>query len=177
MESKDELKEFKIKSYACYYFNDVMRVIDIGFSDILLTEKSYENILIYNISYKIFMGAKPLCIWFKKIDGFIKIYDGIRYLILFASERYNAIYDKINYLISQKIGITYSVKNSFAGTRIDSYSSLTVEKTLTFHVIILINSVVNKNENNYYYNIFIEKSSYEDKSNTYFSEWTFLYYK
>ena len=36
------------------------------------------------------MGAKPLRIWFKKIDGFIKIYDGIRYLILFALERYNA---------------------------------------------------------------------------------------
>ena len=66
--------------------------------------------------------------------------------------------------------VLHSVKNSFAGTRIDSYNSLTVEKTLTFHVIILINSVVNKNENNYYYNIFIEKSSYEDKSNTYFSE-------
>ena len=49
------------------------------------------------------MGAKPLRIWFDKIDGFIKIYDGIRYLILFATERYNAIYDRIDYyLISQK---------------------------------------------------------------------------
>ena len=33
------------------------------------------------------MGAKPLHIRFDKIDGFSKIYDAIRYLVLFASER------------------------------------------------------------------------------------------
>ena len=30
----------------------------------------------------------------------------------------------------------------------------------------LIKSVVNKNKNNYYNNIFLENGSYEDKSNT-----------
>ena len=34
--------------------------------------------LIYDILYKTFMGAKSLHIWLEKIDGFIKIYDGIR---------------------------------------------------------------------------------------------------
>ena len=39
---------------------------------------------------------------------------------------------------------------------------------MTFHnVIILIKSVVNKNENKCYYNILLEKGLYEDKSNTY----------
>ena len=33
-----------------------------------------------------FMGSKPLGIWFEKIDGFIKIYNGIRYLVLFGPE-------------------------------------------------------------------------------------------
>ena len=41
MKSKDELKEIDIKNCTCYYFDDIMRVIDIGFSDILLNEKSY----------------------------------------------------------------------------------------------------------------------------------------
>ena len=69
MESKDELKEIDIKNRTCYYFDDIMRVIDIDFNDILLDKKSYENILldkklyenilIYNISYKTLMGAKP----------------------------------------------------------------------------------------------------------------------
>ena len=98
MESKDELKEIDVKNRASYYFDDIMRVIDIDFSGILLSEKSYENILIYDTSYKTFMGAKPLRIWFEKIDGFIKIYNGVRYLILFGPERYNAIYDRVNYL-------------------------------------------------------------------------------
>ena len=49
--------------------------------------------MIYNISYKNFMGAKPLRIRFDKIGGFINIYDGTRYLVLFGPERFNAIYD------------------------------------------------------------------------------------
>ena len=34
------------------------------------------------------------------------------------------------------------------------------------NVIILIKSVVNKEKNEYYYNIFLEKGSYKDQSNT-----------
>ena len=73
MESKDELKETDIKNCTCYYFDDITRVRDIDFIDILLYEKSYkkyENILICGISYKSFMGSKPLHIWIeeKKMD-------------------------------------------------------------------------------------------------------------
>ena len=63
--SKDEIKQIDIKNCAYYYFDDIMRVTDIDF-DILLDKKSYktfENILIYDVSYKTFMGAKSLCIW------------------------------------------------------------------------------------------------------------------
>ena len=86
-----------------------MRVLDTDFDRFLLDKKSnktYENILNYDILYKNFMGAKSLGIWFKKIDGFIKTYDGIRYLILFDSKRYDAIYNRSRYLISQKSCIT-----------------------------------------------------------------------
>ena len=69
----------------------------------------------------------------------------------------------IKYFIREKSGII----NNFGEIRIDSYNSLPIEKILTFHnVIILIKSVVNKNKNEYYYNIFLEKSLYKDKSNT-----------
>ena len=108
-----------------------------------------------------------MCIRFDKIDGFIKIYDEVRYLVLFASETYNEIYDKIRYRISKKRDITDSINYNFARIRIDSYNSLPIEKTITFHnVIILIKSVVNKNKNEYYYNIFLETGSCKDKSNT-----------
>ena len=49
MESKDELKEIDIKNRTCYYFDDIMSVKDFDLRDILLAEKLYENILIYDI--------------------------------------------------------------------------------------------------------------------------------
>ena len=56
------------------------------FRDILLDENSYEaskNILFYDMSYKNSVGTKPLGVRFNKIDGFIKIHDISRYLVLF----------------------------------------------------------------------------------------------
>ena len=54
-----------------------MKVRDIDFGNILLDVKMYKNTLIYHISYKTFMGSKPLCTWFDKRDGFIKIFSNI----------------------------------------------------------------------------------------------------
>ena len=48
------------------------------------------------------MAAKPLRIRFDEIERFIKIYDGIRYLVLFGSGWYCAIYNRFRYLISVK---------------------------------------------------------------------------
>ena len=45
--------------------------------------------------------------------------------------------------------------------KVDSYDSLPIEKRMTLHnVIILIKSVLNRNKNNYYYKIFLEKCSF-----------------
>ena len=132
MESKGELKEIDIKNLTCYYFDD--RDIDTDFSNVLLNEKSYKTyiyILIYDISYKTYMGSKPLCIRFHEIDEFIKIYDGIRYLLLFGSKLHNAISNRIRYLISKKSDITDSINHNFARIKIDSVNSLPVEKPLT----------------------------------------------
>ena len=62
----------------------------------------------YDISDKPFIDLKPLRIRFNKIDGFIRIYGGTRYLTLLSSEKYTAIYDRIRCLISLKTGITYN---------------------------------------------------------------------
>ena len=78
---------------------------------------------------------------------------------------FDKVCDKIKYLISEKSGITDSINPYFGKIRIDSCNSLPIEKILTFqNVMILIKSVVNKNKNNYYYNTFLEKGSYKDKS-------------
>ena len=88
--------------------------------------------MIYDISYKNLIDPKPLRIRFGKIDGFIRIYDGTRYLTLFGSEKYAAIYNRIRYLISQKSGITYIVSHCFAEIKVDSYDSLPIKKNIDF---------------------------------------------
>ena len=159
MESKDKLKEIDIKNRTCYYFVDIIKVEDIYSGDNLLDEKSYENILIYDISYKAFMGEKPLRIWFDKIDEFIKIDNGIRYLVLDHS-RFDKICDIIKYLLVKK-EVLQIVLINFARIRIDSYNYLPIEKKLNVpNVMILIKSVVNKDKSNYHYNIFLEKGLY-----------------
>ena len=100
------------------------------------------------------------------INEFITSHDGkIEHLVLFDYGLLDKIYDKIKYLMSQKSGITISINYNFGKIKIDSYNSLPIKKIFTFHVIILIKSVANKSKIKYYYNIFLEKGSYKDKSN------------
>ena len=61
----------------------------------------------YNISFKTLIASKPLCIRFNKVNQFIRVYDRTRYLVLFALEEYDAIFNTIRYLIGQESGITY----------------------------------------------------------------------
>ena len=113
---------------------------------------------------------------FDEIDKFIKTYDGIKYLGLFDYGWFERICNRIKYFISDKNGITDSINHNFERIRIASYNSLLIEKIFTFHNVkldvnvnvMLIKSVVNKNKNEYYYNIFSEKSSNKDKYNTNF---------
>ena len=109
MESSDKFKEIHTKNRTCYYFDYIIKIEDFDLNNILIDEKSYENILIYNILYKSLIDSKPLHIRFNKIDGSIRGYDGTRYLVLFAGEKYDSIYNRIRYLVSVKSGITYKI--------------------------------------------------------------------
>ena len=56
MESNDKIKEIDIKNYPCYYFvllyYDTINIEDFHTDNILIDEKPYKIILVYNISYK-----------------------------------------------------------------------------------------------------------------------------
>ena len=105
-------------------------------------------------------AAKTLRIRFDKIDGFIRV------LILFVSEKYNFICNRIRYLKGVRSGIIYFISQNYAKIKVDSYGSLPQEKTMTFHnVKILIKSAFSKKESNHYYNILLEKGSYQLTNN------------
>ena len=55
----------------CYYFDNIIKIEDFDFSNILLDKKSYENILIYDALHKTLIGRKLLGVMFNKVDGLI----------------------------------------------------------------------------------------------------------
>ena len=86
--------------------------------------------MIYDDLYESLIGAKSLRITFDKVDRLIRDYDGTKYLVSFGPEKYDAI---------------------------ESDNDLLLKITLTMHdVVILINSIFNKNHNQYYYKTFLE---------------------
>ena len=117
---KNKFKIVRIKNRTCYYFDDITKLEDFDIDNILRDQKkSHENIFIYGILCKTLIDPKSLSIRFNKIDGFIRIYDETRNLIL-GSEKYVTFCDSITYLISLKSGITHIFSCYFAKIKIDS---------------------------------------------------------
>ena len=64
---------------------------------------------------------------FGRTERLIRIYEGTRYLTLFGSKKYDAIYNRIRYLISLKSSITYIFSHYFAKIKVGSFDSLPIE--------------------------------------------------
>ena len=75
--------------------------------------------MIYKISYKTLIGAKPFRIIFNKVNRFIRVSDEAKYLIFIGLEKYNAIYDRIRSFLSLK-SFTYLFSYNYAKIKIDS---------------------------------------------------------
>ena len=91
----------------------------------------------YSVSYKTLFGLNLLRISFDEVREFRKVYDGIRYLLLFVFEKYDAFSNRIRYLLSQKSCITYVSFHNYSKIKIDSYDSLPLEKMLTLRSVII----------------------------------------
>ena len=64
-----------LNNCTCHYFDDIIKTKDFDFGNILIYENLHENILVYVISYKTLISARPLHIRFDKVDG------SVRYLV------------------------------------------------------------------------------------------------
>ena len=138
MDSHNELKEVNIENSTCYYFNEIIEFEDFDLDNISIDKKSLEIILVYDISYKTFIVAKPLRIRFDKIDQFITAYDGTRYLLLFGGEKYDFIYKRISHFIGVKSGITYVNSHKYVKDKVNLYDSLDLEKALTLCDVLIL---------------------------------------
>ena len=100
MKRNNELKEIDIKNCACY-FDDIIKLKDVGLNNILINEKLYEHFGLWHFIQN-FHWSKILRIRFDKLHGFIGVYYETRYLVIFGPEKYDAIYNRIRYLIGVK---------------------------------------------------------------------------
>ena len=106
--------------------------------------------MVDDFSYKTLIGTNLLCIRFDKTDGFIRVYNGIRCLVLFGDEKYDLIYNRIRYFIGEKSGIAYVISLYYANINVDLYDYLPkyLQIKLTFHRVILLSKLVfNKDKN------------------------------
>ena len=117
--------------------------------------------MVYDISYKVLIGVKLLHIRFNQVYGFIRVYDGKKYLVLFDLEKVDAIYNKIRYLRGVKCDIRYVFSLYYAKIKVEFYDFFPIKKLTLHNVIIHINSVLNKDQTQYYCNMFLEKCSHQ----------------
>ena len=68
-------KKFVLELCMLFYFSDIIKFEDFDFDNILINEKVYKNILIYNILHRALIGPKPQHIRFDKINAFIRVYN------------------------------------------------------------------------------------------------------
>ena len=60
MDSNDKLKEINTKNCTCHHFDDIIKTEDFDLDNSLIDKKSYENILVYNISNESLIDYKSL---------------------------------------------------------------------------------------------------------------------
>ena len=57
-------------SSTCYYFNDIIKIQDFDFNNILLDQKSCENILIYDVFLQNFDSRKTF-VHYVQLNGWV----------------------------------------------------------------------------------------------------------
>ena len=68
--------------------NDIIKLEDFDLDNISIDENPYKKILFYIISYKTLISAKLMRIRFDRLNRFIRVYKGARYLVWFEAEKY-----------------------------------------------------------------------------------------
>ena len=115
-----------------------------------------QNFWKYQLFCRCFWGSKTFFNFSKIPSALVPSIKITTPLILIGYGLFDEICDKIRYIISKKSDITDSIIHNFRKIRICSFKSLF--KVLTFYnVVMFVMSVANKNENEYYYDIILEK--------------------
>ena len=98
-----------LKFVCVIFFDDIIEIQNFDFDNNILDEKWEDNNLMYDVLYKTMIGAKPLDIMFDKVNGFIRDYDEVKYLVLFVLEKYDTFFDRIIYKNKTKKSVFFLI--------------------------------------------------------------------
>ena len=84
------IKEINIKNQTYYFFDDMINIKDFDSNLLKIDKKSYKNIDIYYIGYITMKesdyvkinSVNPLYLIIEKVDGYIEVKNGNKYVIL-----------------------------------------------------------------------------------------------
>ena len=84
------IKEINIKNQTYYFFDDMINIKDFDSNLLKIDKKSYKNIDIYYIGYITMKDSdyvkidsvNPLYLIIEKVDGYIEVKNGNKYVIL-----------------------------------------------------------------------------------------------
>ena len=95
--------------------------------------KSFKSYIVSSFSGKDFLTHS--------VNGFIRVYDGTRYLVLFGPEKYGAIYSRIRYLISLRSVNTYVISHNYAKSKF-VHMILSLYKKYLLFIMFLVSRVL-----------------------------------
>ena len=131
---KFKLKQIDLENHPCYYFDDIINIIDLNLYNILIDTKSFrwKYFKLWCCTQTAY-GGKSLQINFCKLDKYIKKDGGSKY----TNEKYERNFERIRYLISLKSNIWDSYFHKYRKITINSDDDLPLEKTTTMHNVVI----------------------------------------
>ena len=166
----NKVKDIKIKNRPYYFFNDIIAMENFYPNNIKIDEKSYKNILIYNIRYVTIKeyvktyNVNPLYLIFRYVNGYFEEINGNKYLTLVPTneskekiKKYEELWIKIRDLIRSITKNLDDYDEKYMKIKFDSDDNLPLNKTIEIPIVAIVVRAVFYENNKYYPQLFLDE--------------------
>ena len=154
--------------------NDIINIENFDPNDIKIDEKSYKNIIIYDIGYvtikeyiKIY-SVNPLYLIFRYVNGYFEKINGNRYLMQVPTngskeeiKKFEEIWIKIRNLIRSITENSHDYDKKCMKIKSDSDDELLLNKTVEIPTMTIVVRTIFLKNNKYYPQVFLDECLYK----------------